>query len=135
MAIRKNCIRTDLYCEVEFREAIARRIPVLNNLFSDWDQSVRRRAVELIGKLANHGERQLKHGAATDTHYEAELREAISSTIPSFIKLPEDKAWPVRLQSIDAIGKLVHHGERLLENIVAQLIRAAKPSFVKQSRA
>ena len=42
--------------EVEFRETIGRMIPFLNDLTNDLDQDVRRKTVELLGKLGYHGE-------------------------------------------------------------------------------
>jgi hypothetical protein len=43
--------------------------------------------------------------------YAAEFREAIRSTIPLFIRLLEDKAWPIRLQSVVIVVNLANYGE------------------------
>jgi hypothetical protein len=42
-----------------FREAIASRIPSLIKLLEDKEEFIRQTTIELIGSLANHGERQL----------------------------------------------------------------------------
>jgi hypothetical protein len=45
--------------EAEFREAVAGSVPLLNKLLDDCDEDVRQKTVEVIGKLANDGERKL----------------------------------------------------------------------------
>jgi hypothetical protein len=66
-----------------------------------------------------------------DPDYEAEFRQAITSTIPLFINLLQAKAPDVRFQSVYVIGELANHGERQLKSVVAQLTRIPKSSFVK----
>jgi hypothetical protein len=46
--------------KVECRGPMARVIPSLNKLLGHWDHRVQRRTVELLGKLANHGEWQVE---------------------------------------------------------------------------
>jgi hypothetical protein len=48
----------------------------------------------------------------TDPDYEVEFRGAITSIIPSFIKVLEDKNWVVRSDGIEVIGEWVNYGER-----------------------
>jgi hypothetical protein len=56
VAVRKYHGTADPHSEVEFREAIARKVPSLNKLLGDSDKDVRGKIFELVGKLANHGE-------------------------------------------------------------------------------
>lgn len=56
MEVGKNCGETDLKYEVQFHEAIASVIPLLIKLLENDDGFIRRKVVELVGKLANHGE-------------------------------------------------------------------------------
>jgi hypothetical protein len=92
--------------------------------------------VELIGKLANHSEWTVeKHCSPADPDDEVELRGAITSIIPSFIKVLEDKNWVVRSDGIEVIGELANYGERYLKAITVQLTRSTKPSFGKPSQA
>jgi hypothetical protein len=56
-----------------------------------------------------------KRCGTADADYEAVFHEAVADVIPSFIELLEDNSRDVRLQSMDAIGKLANHGERQLE--------------------
>jgi hypothetical protein len=46
-------------CKVEFRGVFASTIPLLIKPLEDENSDVRREAVQLIDKLANHGEWQL----------------------------------------------------------------------------
>jgi len=55
--------------------------------------------------------------------------------ILSLAELLENKAWHVRLKSVDVIGKLVDHGEWQLDNVAAQLTRITKSNFGKPSQA
>jgi hypothetical protein len=58
-------------------------IPFLNVLLDDEEVDVWRKTLDLFGKLANHGEYQLKnHRGTTHSDYEAEFREAIASMTP-----------------------------------------------------
>lgn len=56
VTVRKHYGITDLEFAVEFREVIASTIPFLIKPLENDDGFVRRKAVELIDKLANHGE-------------------------------------------------------------------------------
>ena len=49
---------TDLECEVGFCEAIASMIPSFTQLLDDENEDVWWRVIEVIGKLANHGQRE-----------------------------------------------------------------------------
>jgi hypothetical protein len=53
----EDCATADTDYEVELREAIASVIPSFIQLFEDEDEGVRLKVVEVIGKLANYGER------------------------------------------------------------------------------
>jgi HEAT repeat protein len=80
----------------------------------DNDTGIRSNAIEVLGKLADHGECQLENIAVQLTqNYEAEFREAVTTMIPSFIKRLGDKGWYLRAQSFDIIGKLASRGERV----------------------
>ena len=58
MAVRKHCSTADPDYKVEFREPITSIIPSLMIMLGNEEKSIRVRAVELIGRLANHGEQQ-----------------------------------------------------------------------------
>jgi hypothetical protein len=51
--------------------------------------------------------------------YEVEYREAIAITIPSLVKLLEDKETDVRRKIIELIGELANHGAWQLDGITA----------------
>jgi hypothetical protein len=120
--------------EAEFREAITRVIPSVSELPKDKDQFVRMLAAELIGKLANHGERAAgKRYGTADQRYEVEFLEAVASMIPSFTKLLEDEEEVIRFKTITLIGQLANHGERESKGIAVKLTWTIKLSFVKPS--
>jgi HEAT repeat len=56
VAVKSN-EATDPNDEVEFHEAIKRMIPLFIKLLEDGDWAVRFESVEVVGKLANYGER------------------------------------------------------------------------------
>jgi hypothetical protein len=64
VVIERHCSIVDPGYEAEFREAIASRILLIMKRLEDEDEGVRWGVVEVIGKLANHGERGLKSIAA-----------------------------------------------------------------------
>jgi HEAT repeat protein len=116
VAVREYYVAADPDCEAEFREVIARTIPSPNELLDDSYSDVRAKIIELFGKLANHGECQLKSCCGiADQEYEAEFHKAVTDMIPSFIKLFEDNNPLVRNQTVEVIGKLVKHGEYQLK--------------------
>jgi HEAT repeat protein len=57
VAVQSSYGTTDLDHKAEFREAIASMVPSLIKQLQDEDKDVRSKTVELIGELANHGER------------------------------------------------------------------------------
>jgi hypothetical protein len=57
----KHCDAADPDYEGEFRGAIASTIPLLSTLHCDLYEGVRQKAVELIGKLADHSELPFKN--------------------------------------------------------------------------
>jgi hypothetical protein len=58
-------------------------LPFLTGLLGDQDKYVRDKTVELIGKLATHGECQLKNRCGmVNLDYRAEFRGAITSMMP-----------------------------------------------------
>jgi HEAT repeat protein len=60
-------------------EAVRSTIPSLMKRTQDEHEDVRLRAVDVIGELANHGERSLKnHCGTADPDHEAEFREDIA---------------------------------------------------------
>jgi HEAT repeat protein len=62
--MEKHCSIADSGSEAEFREAVASTIPLVIERLEDEDWGVRLKTVEVIGKLANHGEQQLTSIAA-----------------------------------------------------------------------
>jgi hypothetical protein len=98
--------------EVEFSQAIRSIIPWLIKLLEDEVSFLRLKAVELIGNLANHGERPVGSVAPQLMHeYKVELREVIASTIPLFRKWLDDEDWIIRWEFVGVIGKIINHGE------------------------
>jgi hypothetical protein len=61
----RDCGTTDQEYEVEFREAIANTIPVLNKRLRDEDKDIRQKTAKLVDKLATHGEFQVKSRCST----------------------------------------------------------------------
>jgi hypothetical protein len=57
VVVEKQCATTDQEYEAEFREAIATMVPSFIQLLEDGDEGVRLKAIEVIGELANHGQR------------------------------------------------------------------------------
>jgi len=106
----KHWDTTDLDHEVNFHEAIAGTTPYLIERLED--EYVRLEITDLIGDLANHGERQLESTCGTtDLDYEVEFRQAVARTIPSLNKLLENEENCVRWNTIELIGNLANHGE------------------------
>jgi HEAT repeat protein len=106
---------------------------LLIQLLESNSEDVRWDTVELLGNLANFGERKLRerfYGTA-DANCEVEFRGAIAATIPSLSKLLEDEAEGIRLETVELIGNFTNHGEWQLENVAAQLMRIVKSSSVK----
>ena len=56
MLVEKHCGTTDQNHEAEFQGPIARMIPLLIKLLESRDKDARQKTLELIEKLANHGE-------------------------------------------------------------------------------
>jgi hypothetical protein len=58
-----------------------------------------------------------KHCGTADPDYEVDFREAITDTIPSFVRPLEDKASAVRRETVKLIANLATHGEWQLDVI------------------
>jgi hypothetical protein len=57
VAVQTHCDAADQEYEAVFREAITGVVPSLIKLLEDHYKDIQNATVELIGKLANHGER------------------------------------------------------------------------------
>ena len=108
--MRKQCGTADPYYEAEFREAITSTIPSFVQRLDEGDWHVQLETLQMIDRLANHGECQSKnrYGIA-DPDYQAEFREALGITIPSHIKLLKDSF--VGQEAVGIIDDLANHGE------------------------
>jgi hypothetical protein len=62
--VRRRCDTADLEYKAEFHEAIESIIPSLIKWLGHQNEDFRLKGIELIGKLANHGEWQL-NGSGT----------------------------------------------------------------------
>jgi hypothetical protein len=106
-------------------------IPSFIELLDDGNENIRRKTTELVGKLVNHGEGQLKTRCdTTNPGYEGEFREAISRIIPSFIELLGDGNENIRRKTAELVGKLANYGKFQLKTRCG----AADPGYKAEFR-
>jgi hypothetical protein len=63
--------------------------------------------------------------------YQVELREAITTVIPSLFQRLTDEEYQVRRETVETIGKLAVHSESRSDTTVAWLTQIMKSSFMK----
>jgi hypothetical protein len=98
-------------CKVESREAVTDVIPSLIKLLEDKAKEIRCETVELIDKLANHGEWKF-NGICfkANAGYEVEFWEAITRSIQSIMQLGRDSDKHVRSASARLVINLANRG-------------------------